>query len=382
MRSAPVRRRKTLNRYFSFIAFCLLHIVGAAHSSLNAASIYWPPALEPVQDERMSRYGGRSPAGKIVIANRASGTITVIDVASDRLLGTFALPPGEQTPEPMYVVYARDRVFVGDRANSRVAVFNPRTFALETTVPAGAGVFHMWADPFGYQLWVNNDVDKTCTVINPASLQVLATVPLPADLAASGRPHDVILDPANGQYAYVTMIGVAGAADYVVKFSTQSFTEVARAAVGKDPHVSATAHNHLLYVPCQNSHTLIVLDRQTLAEVTRLAIPGAHGAGMAADGSTFFTTNISGGGTDALWPISTVSNTVAGEPVDAPYATPHNIALTPGYNVFFSQPRKLYLTHSGATANQVTVYQLKGNRPELHKTILTGFNPFGLSYVP
>jgi streptogramin lyase len=329
--------------------------------------------------------GFRSPAGKMVIANRASGTITAIDAASDQIIGTYALPAGAKMPEPMYIVYTRDRVFVGDRANNRVAVFNPRTFAVETTVAAGAGVFHMWADPAGQQLWVNNDVDKTCTVIDPLTLQTLATVPLPADLvAAGGRPHDVILDPAAGQFAYVTMIGFAGAADYVVKFNTQTFAEAGRAAVGKDPHISATARNHLLYVPCQNSNALIVLNRDTLDPVTTIPIPGAHGAGMATDGATFYTTNIAGGGSDALWTINTATNTVAGEAVDAPFATPHNIALTPNRGVFFpgQGTHKLYLTHSGATANQVTVYKLKWGAPVFHMTVTVGFNPFGLAFVP
>jgi streptogramin lyase len=131
--------------------------------------------------------------GKMVIANRASGMISVIDVASDRVIGTYALPASDKMPEPMYVVYSRGRVFVGDRANNRVAVFNPRTFAVQATVPAGAGVWHMWADPFDRQLWVANDIDKTCTVIDPLTLQVLATVPTPADLAAAGgKPHEAM----------------------------------------------------------------------------------------------------------------------------------------------------------------------------------------------
>ena len=58
--------------------------------------------------------------------------------------------------------------------------------------PAGRGVFHMWADYRGRQLWVNNDIDKTTTVIDPSTLEVLATVPTPADLVAmGGKPHDV-----------------------------------------------------------------------------------------------------------------------------------------------------------------------------------------------
>jgi DNA-binding beta-propeller fold protein YncE len=360
-KGASVRMKRPL------FAFCLALM---ATVSLAAAPVR--------KGQELTEINARASKGKLVIANRASGTISVIDAASDRVTGTYPLPAGAKMPEPMYVVYAHDRVFVGDRANNRVAVFHPRTFAVETTVPAGAGIWHMWADPFDQQLWVNNDIDKTCTVIDPRTLTVRATVPTPADLAAAGgKPHDVILDPFDGQFAYVTLIGVAGAFDYVVKFSTTTFTEVARAAVGKDPHISATAHNDLLYVPCQNSNVVQVLRRDTLAPVTTLAIPGAHGAGMAADGHTFYTTNFTGGGTAGLWAINTATNSIISEAVDTPFAVPHNLALTPGWN-----NRKLYVTHSGATASQVTVYKLKGRIPVFHKTIAVGFNPFGLAYVP
>lgn len=327
----------------------------------------------------------RPNEGKIVVANRASGTISVIDVASDRTLGTYPLPAGPKTPEPMYVVYARDRVFVGDRANNQVAVFNPRTFAVEAVVPAGAGIWHMWADRFNRQLWVANDIDLTCTVIDPLTLEVIATVSMPPDLSVlGGKPHDLILDPENGEFAYVTIIGVAGPFDFVVKFSTRTFAEVARAAVGKDPHVSATERNDLLYVPCQSSNVVLVLKRETLEQVTSIDIPGAHGAGMPFDGSTFYTTNFTGGGRAGLWTISTATNAVAGEPVDTIHPTPHNIALTPDREVITLRPgsRKLYLTHSGATASQVTVYRLKGSIPVFHKTLTVGFNPFGLAFVP
>jgi DNA-binding beta-propeller fold protein YncE len=373
------------------IALCLLMVAAAVMSGRISASLAQDPQdqrefeLTQGSQERPG-FPGFQPGGKIVVANRASGTISVINPDSDRVTGTYALPPGDKMPEPMYVVHTRDRVFVNDRANNRVAVFSPRTFALQTTVPTGAGSWHMWSDPAGRQIWVNNETDKTCTVFDPLSLQVLATVPMPADLAAAGgRPHDVILDPVAGQFAYVSLIGVTGPSDFVVKFNTQSFTEVARAAVGKDPHVSATTANNLLYVPCQNSNTLVVLNRDTLAPVTSLAIPGAHGAGMAADGATFHTTNLPGGGRDGLWTVDLRTNAVVGEPLDTPYTVPHNIALTPDRGIFFPNDRasrKLYLTHSGATNNKVTVYRLNGNLPVYHREVTVGFNPFGLSYVP
>jgi len=194
-----------------------------------------------------------SEDGHVVVANRASGNVSVIDVATNT--ATPVSLPGMNTPEPMYVVYspAGGNVFVGDRANNQVVVLRASDFSVKDTVPAGNGVFHMWASSAVDQLWVNNDVDKTITVIDTITLDVIATVPLPADLVGmGGKPHDVILDP-NAPFAYVTMLGFGGPTDYVIKYSTDSFMELDRAQVGKDPHLSLARQNDFLYVPCQNT---------------------------------------------------------------------------------------------------------------------------------
>jgi YVTN family beta-propeller protein len=316
--------------------------------------------------------------GTVVVANRGSKSISVIDVKSDTVIGTYPLP---DNGEPMYIVSSprRKRVFVGDRANDWVVVFRRRDFSVETTVPAGDGVFHMWADPTERQLWVVNDVDKTLTVINTKTLAVITTIPTPADLvAAGGRPHDVILDPVS-RFAYITMIGLPGP-DVVVQYSTATFAEVGRTEVGEDPHLSLARQNHLLYAPCQNTGNVFVLDRDTLAPVVPpLTIPGAHGAGMARNGKTFYTTNISGGGVSGLVAIDTDTNVVLGatDTGNPPIPTPHNIALTP-------DGKKLYVTHSGAMANQVTVYTAtrKNLMPVFSQTVTVGLNPFGIVYVP
>jgi YVTN family beta-propeller protein len=318
--------------------------------------------------------------GKVVVANRGSGTISVIDAATNDLLGTYSLPPGDATPEPMYVVYTprNHRVFVGDRANDRVVVFDARHFAVKATVAAGDGVFHMWADPQGGQLWVNNDIDNTTSAIDPASLMVLATVPTPADLVAlGGHPHDVILDPT-GNFAYITVLGLPGDDDYVVKFSTATFEEVDRAAVGKDPHLSLTARNNLLYVPCQSSNVVVVLNRETMEHVTEIVVPGAHGAGMARNGKVFYTTNLTGGGPDGLFAIDTRTNMlISDDGVDTPYAVPHNIALA-------ARGNKLFLTHSGPDSDKVTVYRIRTRNPlpVFAGEVTVGLNPFGIAYVP
>jgi YVTN family beta-propeller protein len=316
-------------------------------------------------------------AGKILIANRGSGTLSIIAASTDQVIDTVELPACGNPPEPMYVVYVPQyhRVFVGDRANQRVVVFDADDFSLIDTVPAGQGVFHMWAHPWGQQLWVANDIDNTATVIHTKTLRVITTVPMPADLVAQGgKPHDVILDQ---EAAYITMVGLAGANDYVVKFDRHTFLEVARAAVGKDPHVALTRRNTHLYVASQNSHVVQVLQRRNLAVVTSIAVPGAHGVWIPESGKTLYVTNLPGGGSDGLFTIDLATHTVLGNAVDTAFPVPHNLVAT-------ADGRKLYMTHSGATANQVTVYAIarRAPIPVPVGAITVESNPFGLAFVP
>ena len=329
--------------------------------------------LEKQQLEKTDEFSGAD--GNIVVANRNSGTISVINTKTDEVSGTYSLPGN--TPEPMYVVFVKKghRVFVGDRANNQVAVFRSTDFSVETTIPVGQGVFHMWADPQGRQMWVNNDIDNTSSVIDLHTLNVIATVPTPADLVSmSGKPHDVILSP-DGKMAYVTVVGVSGGSDYVVQFSTKTFQETGRAAVGLDAHVSLTERNKYLYVPCQGSNSVYILNRKNMNLVETIPVSGAHGINITTNGKVLYTTNLPGGGTDGLFAIDTKNNSVIGTS-NTPFAVPHNIALTPN-------SKKLYLTHSGGTADKVTVYKISNHNsvPEFVKEITVELNPFGLAFA-
>jgi DNA-binding beta-propeller fold protein YncE len=327
----------------------------------------------PTDQQQLARQSDGE--GNIVVANRASGSISVINTATDELTGTYQLPANPNPPEPMYVVFVQQsrRVFVGDRANDQIVVFRASEFTIETTIPVGSGVFHMWADPEGRQLWVNNDIDKTTSVVDLTSLQSMATVPTPADLVdMGGIPHDVILDPS-GERAFVTVLGLSGPSDYVVQYSTETFQETGRAEVGKDPHLSITERNGLLYVPCQGSNAVYLLDRSTMDEVEVLDITGAHGAGMT-NGSIFYTSNLSSLGLNGLYAINTMDNTIIGS-ANTPYAAPHNMVVAGSLG-------KMYLTHSEATGNKVTVYAVSNENPipQLLTEIDVELNPFGIAY--
>jgi YVTN family beta-propeller protein len=318
-----------------------------------------------------------SPAGEVWVANRGAASVSVIDVASDTVTHTLGLP---DKGEPMYVNYSatRRRVFVGDRANHRIVVFNADTKELEATVPVGAGVFHQWVSADFRRLYVNNDIDGTTSVIDATTLKPIATIAMPTDLAAlGGKPHDVFVDP-DGSAVFVSYLGFEGDHDYVVRFDASTFKETHRAQVGKDPHLSATATNAHLYVPCQETNEVIVLRRDDLKQVKTLSIPGAHGAAFSPDGLAFYTTNLPGGGKDALFTINTKDSSLAGPAVDAARdGKPHNLVLS-------GDGSKLYVTHSGADAKTASVFAVDSTTrlPLLVGEVQVGANPFGLGFVP
>lgn len=314
---------------------------------------------------------------EVVVANRGSGTISVIDPETDNVVNTISLPAGTHFPEPMYVVIQpfSKRVFVGDRANNRITVFSNHDFQPDTTINVGNGVFHMWSDFFGKQLWVVNDVDKTLSVINTHTLENLATVPIPADLAArNGFPHDVIVS-ASGYLAYVSVFGVDGPNDFIIQYYTPDFTEIGRAAVGKEAHLSMNYADDYLYVPCQLSNKTFIIDRFSMKVTDSAETPGAHGAGMLLKGGIFYTTNAPGGGYQGIHILETKSRTVIGS-VDTPFPVPHNISLSLG-------GLKLYVTHSGPASDKVSVYEMDHDSklPYFIKEITVGSNPYGISHV-
>jgi DNA-binding beta-propeller fold protein YncE len=326
--------------------------------------------------------------GGIVVANRGAGSISVIDVLTSGV-NHIPLPrsTGEPLPEPMYVNYSaiHDVVLVGDRANDRVVAFNAFDYSVRTTIPTGDGIWHMWGDDTRNQLWVANEIDKSITVIDLASLSVQTTFNTPADLSQTfgGRPHDVILDPT-APVGYVSMIGVNDPAnpnrDYVVAFNTSTFAETNRRAVGDDPHLGLSATNNLLFVPTQGASEVSVLSRGTLAPVTgsAIAIPGAHGANLTSSGAIFYTTNIAGGGANALYAIDTSTLGIAGPgtPDNTSFASPHNIALSP-------DNQRLFVTHSGATSTKVSIFDTSNPAdPVLMGAIDAQLNPFGIAAVP
>lgn len=297
----------------------------------------------------------------VVTANRASGNITFINAEDNSVLKTLDIA----SSEPMYAVYvaATDKLYLGDRAQNRIYVIDPATQSLETSIDVGEGVFHMWADGQGKQLWVNNDIDFTTSVINLSDNTVTTTI----DLGI--RPHDVFVNDA-GTMAYISIFsGDPMLPDSVFAYSTSTYERVAAQAVAKDPHLFHFSNTNTLYVPCQEG-TVFALDGNDLSERTSLAISGSHGIFGAPAQDYVYVADISN---SELYSIKSSDNSIQDSSVGTPAATAHNLAVNEAGD-------KLFVTHSGGTATLLSTYTLSGGDITEETSVTVGTNPFGLAY--
>ena len=303
--------------------------------------------------------------GQVVVANRGSGDISVVDTKTLDVV-TVDLP-GEA--EPMYVSHDRrnDRVIVGDRASSTVVALDEDTFEVVGSTAVGGGVFHQWLDPKVRQLWVVGDTSKTVTVVGTDWLDVLATIDIPADLTERGGvPHDVFV---SGRHAFVSILGLDDGSGVVLRYSTRKFTETGRITTGGDPHLFVDKNR--LYVASQESSSVTRYRVGSLQEVSTTSVPNAHGI-YVTNKNEVLVTNIGGGGIDAVWELNARLNRVR-DITDTSVPTPHNLTV--------DDRRQAWVTHSGGTANQVSVIDLERRGFGDATVITVGTNPFGLAFV-
>jgi hypothetical protein len=206
------------------------------------------------------------------------------------------------------------------------------------------------------------------TVVDPARRAAIRTIHLPADLAArGGSPHDVFVD---GQHAFVSVLGLSDGTGVVLRYSTRTFAETGRLAVGGDPHLFVRAST--LYMTSQAESRISAFHVQTLRPVGSATVPSSHGIWVTRTGDVF-TSNIAGGGVDAVWLLDRQLGSVA-DIASTAFPTPHNIAVDVA-------ERQRFLTHSGPTANRVTVFQLTNSGFGAATSVTVGTNPFGLGLV-
>ena len=317
---------------------------------------------------------------RIVVANRDEGTLSII--ANDQLavVETVPLPAAANPSKPGYVAYseARDRLYVGDEANQRIVVLSGTDYSHLADLPAVSDVFHLWMNDT--QLWAVDRMDRSVAVFDLDTDTRLMVIPVPADLvSAGGVPHDVVVD---ADHAFVSVLGIENAADVVVRFSTSTLAETGRFPVGEDPHLMLHPTTHRLYVACQDSDAVYVVDRETLALEDVIPVDGGHGVWIPPHGERLYVTNFAGhvvgspstAGAFALFTIDLEGGRVV-DATHAPESAPHNLTSD-------ATGRQIYMTHSNG-GTDVSVFSAAGpsSPPRLRRVIRVGANPFGICRI-
>jgi YVTN family beta-propeller protein len=106
--------------------------------------------------------------------------VDVVDTTTGRLVGSIT---GLQRTHGIVVDDAGKYGYITDSGQNAVVVFDRATFKVVKTVPAGTGPDGEAWDPVTKTVWSFNGRSKDATVVDSATNEVVATVPLP------GRPE-------------------------------------------------------------------------------------------------------------------------------------------------------------------------------------------------
>ena len=297
-----------------------------------------------------------SPDGRILTANQAANTVTVVDVATDRTFGSVAT--GQQ---PHHVAGTPDgkEFWVTLYGETRLQVFDSVTLKEIASVDVGAANDDLMFDPQGKRLYVSLGNNNAVAVVDVAARKLLQTVPV------GKTPHGLRVTP-DGSKLLVT--NTADNTLSVLSLEPEVKPE-ATIPTGANPfEVIVNEAGDIAYVSNFLGDSLAVVDLKA-NKTTGYIRSGKQPAMIAMRDS---------GGSTQLW----VANTGSGEvwvidPATKKLVTrlatgkgPHGTAITPA--------GKLYVTNTND--NSVSVIDLAAQK--VLQTLPVGNNPNGIAFLP
>ncbi len=345
---------------------CLLFLAVGVFTMLFNSCESEESDFKKVDSEISDKTYGYYDSEYFLVANRGSSTVTVFDAKTTDFVKEITLP--DEGAQPTYLAHSKknNTVYVGDFSNKKVIYYDADSFELKGEIEIEEGAFHMWLNDYANQLWVNNIVSKTTSVIDLNSNTVLQNLPLPTneipELTDNAVQHDVTISPS-GYAAYVTVLDGSDKS-YVVMYNTQTLAYIKHEVVGGDAHILPVGRK--LYVPTQNANKLTVLNRFNLNQQAEIPFSSTHG--ITNSRRFVFTTGIAD---NKIGVLDRYRNKVISE-ITTDYDIPHNLAVN-------RRGKVLFLSHSGGTATKVIFYKVKRNGTlKKLSEYDSGSNPFGV----
>jgi YVTN family beta-propeller protein len=239
--------------------------------------------------------------GQVYVANQDSGTVSVINVTTDQMVGI--IPVGDY-PDAVAVDDATGQIFVADYMSGNITVINGTDDTVVASIPVGYWLTSEAFDPANGEIFVASAYDSNLTAINGSTDLVLNST------LVGESPQGIAYDSTNGEL-YITDNGanavsvVNGSSNRVIQTFSTNFYD-------SNPGPWAIAFdsaNNYLYVADEYVNAVQFIDASTNSP-TGLAYDaiGSSGDAIAVDPSSGYV--FVGGGSDQVGIISTATGTL------------------------------------------------------------------------
>ncbi len=328
-------------------------------SALAAASCSAAPGESVMSSTESALAKGTTPTGRIYVANQSSGSVSVIDVATKKVLAT--VPTGFDT-NSLAANPTDSRVYVSVPCSlDQVLTLDTVTLRPTTNINAPNWINGVAFSPDGHLAYV--------TAFHGNALQVIdADTEETVGQAVTGdTPTGVAVSP-DGSRVYVADQG----ADSLSVISTSSLSSVATIPVGHWPRGVVASHDgKVVYVSNTDvgsgGTTVSVINAKTLTVVATLATGGTvpNGMTLTQDGRWLYTANAMSNN------VSVIDTRAGAEVALIPVGNyPWEIALD-------STEQELFVTNHND--NSVSVVSTASR--QLIATIPVGTGPLGIAYA-
>ena len=291
---------------------------------------------------------------RVYVPNEADNTISVIDVASLRVIATLRTG---RVPEHLTPDWDMSRLYVSNYASPFLTVVDPRTEATISPIPA-ASPYNLYFSPDGSTAIVMAEDVSRIDFYERGTWRLLKQLPIPwagidhADFSAGGR---YLL--ASTEYT-----------GHMLKVDVVTMSIVGDVNVGGLPiDVKLSPDGSVFFVANQGRHGVSVIDPILMQEIAFIPTGyGAHGMAISRDTRSLY-----------------VSNRLAGTISVIDFATRH---VTATWQVGGS-PDMLQVSPDGSqlwTGNRFnnTVVVIDTTSGKVVATIKVGNRPHGLTYFP
>jgi YVTN family beta-propeller protein len=257
-----------------------------------------------------------SPDGKtLAVGYKNALLITLIDTASDRILGTVVIGKdrkGVKAVRIKHPFWSADGCFVyaGDNINDTVVKIDAKTLQIASTISVHATTHHLIADPTGKHLYIVNGKGENgafmISVLDAASDKIVKTITIPMVQGEKAKGHHGEFSP-DGKSFYVCNEG--GRTLAIIDPATLTMTKTLQVGEGAG-HPLFTTDGKRVFVICHGDNIVSMIDTASQEVMGSIQIgkgkKEGHAGYMAEDGSFYMLDAADG----TLNRIDTVSMTL------------------------------------------------------------------------